>query len=439
MGQASTGPMPAAVDPYVFQRDGMATDVVVGGYPRCEPPAPYAASPAPLTGPPPAPAPGGPPAAPFAAGPPPSPPAGPLPAPQEGDPLSSCGPIGPPIGGPTLGGPTLAPAPPAWREPRRRAVVVGVGYTGNCDLAGTRNDAELWAQAVVKLGVDQRDVRVLGQDALGATRDEIWSAIKWLFLQACAGDTLMLVYLGHATEVPADTGGVVSCLLPSDFATLEEFSFRGVAPRWIPMPWIAHEVSKCPAGVDVVLMLDTSVSPLDLGTPQPAEVSRRPAAARVQGRFVTIDPEPQVGLKTFPSPPPPANVFCFTASAPGEVAVECAVDGKARGLFTTAICKALRDGLRRRDRLSYQELLDASTQGLRRLQQRGHGVCASIGFSHSASASAHAPFLNFKGDFHDTTCARSPGCSSASTVATSTCSPYAETPPKANGDHVHWI
>jgi hypothetical protein len=253
-------------------------------------------------------------------------------------------------------------------------------------------------------------MRVLRDDraeGLGATRDEVWSALKWLFTGAAPGDTLVLVYSGHVTEVPASDGGIVSCLLPSDFTMLEGDDARGVTPRWIPEPWISNEVARLPAGVDCLLLFDTSMAPLPLGgapRDQPRGKAARelavvlPPTTRV--KYVRLEPEPTRGLERFTAGPVAASVVCM-AIQPGMVAIEAEVDGRVRGVFTTCLCKVLRDELRSQDRISYAAFHAAAGRALGRLQQRGHALQQHLHISASPAADLDAPLANFIGSFHD--------------------------------------
>lgn len=94
-----------------------------------------------------------------------------------------------------------------------------------------------------------------------------------------------------------------------------------------------------------------------------------------------------------------ASVVCVTAGG-NACALEAEVDGRVRGVFTTALCKVLRDELRNVDRISNEAFHVAAVAALRRVQRRGHAPQMQFGFS-SHNSDLQAPFAGFVGSFHD--------------------------------------
>lgn len=111
--------------------------------------------------------------------------------------------------------------------PTRRALVIGINYSGDVVLDGCQNDAKSIRNLINSMGYDGAEVKMLldDGDATGdePTRQNIEDAFRWLVRDAKAGDSFFLHYSGHGTSVADDNGdeddGFDEALVPVDYTT----------------------------------------------------------------------------------------------------------------------------------------------------------------------------------------------------------------------------
>lgn len=113
-------------------------------------------------------------------------------------------------------------ARPAAREPRRRALIVGINdYPDPASrLEGCVNDAFLMSRTLQEAGFPASGIRLLLNDR--ATAAEIMSRLDWLVDGAREGDRLVFAYSGHGAQMAGynalkEVDHVDECLVPYDF------------------------------------------------------------------------------------------------------------------------------------------------------------------------------------------------------------------------------
>jgi hypothetical protein len=154
-------------------------------------------------------------------------------------------PTQPIVTAPVLGAPALAPC-----SGRRLALTIGINAYPTAPLHGCVADADLWQETLRGLGFEvQRGLR--NGDA---TRERILESMNALIGGARAGDTLVIQYAGHGTQVPdldddeagGDTPGEDEAICPVDFAD----------GKFVIDDDVAEVVSRLPAGVQLTFLLD---------------------------------------------------------------------------------------------------------------------------------------------------------------------------------------
>lgn len=129
------------------------------------------------------------------------------------------------------------------RRPRRKALIVGVNYSGPIKLMGSVNDAHLFALTLLNLFeftssnivlltdglpdeifLNEADTRRNGEGLLTAhdlpNRCHIVAGLKWLAKGAMPGDVLVFYFAGHGVQIDDLSGwegaGYDECILPVD-------------------------------------------------------------------------------------------------------------------------------------------------------------------------------------------------------------------------------
>jgi hypothetical protein len=122
--------------------------------------------------------------------------------------------------------------PPAPRDPRMCALLVGCNYVGTSNaLNGCVNDA-INIDQILKIGGADIDIRMLVDAGFNGsrmppvgtqrpTKANILDGLRWLISDAIAGDKLLFTYSGHGTNVMErdETGAYVTgdAIIPCDF------------------------------------------------------------------------------------------------------------------------------------------------------------------------------------------------------------------------------
>lgn len=122
---------------------------------------------------------------------------------------------------------------PRQRRQNRRAVVIGITYSGTKGVNELPSCADhmpaFYDLLTMKFGFPKESIWLLsdglsciaGAIRLTPTRANIINAIKWLVLSARRGDKLIFAFCGHGVQVrdesPKSSRRVLQCILPSDY------------------------------------------------------------------------------------------------------------------------------------------------------------------------------------------------------------------------------
>ncbi|HSJ01259.1 MAG TPA: caspase family protein, partial [Verrucomicrobium sp.] len=109
-------------------------------------------------------------------------------------------------------------------QPSHRALLIGIDtyqHSGIPELKGCINDTYLVSSVLQECGMPPEQIRVLHNER--ATASEIRKRLHWLLEGASAGDTRLLYFSGHGTQLDSySTGEVVDrqdeCLVAWDYA-----------------------------------------------------------------------------------------------------------------------------------------------------------------------------------------------------------------------------
>ena len=146
---------------------------------------------------------------------------------------------------PVLGVPTLPAA-----TGRRLALTIGINAYPTAPLHGCVADADLWDKTLRGLGFEMQPPLRDGE----ATRERIMAEMNALVGGARAGDTVVIQYAGHGTQVEdldgdeadGDTPGEDEAICPFDFAN----------GRFLIDDDVAEIVARLPTGAQLTFLLD---------------------------------------------------------------------------------------------------------------------------------------------------------------------------------------
>jgi hypothetical protein len=251
----------------------------------------------------------------------------------------------------------LLAAPLAGADPpARRALLIGINeYKALPDLYGAVNDVELMRGILTtQLGFDERNVRTILDEQ--ATRAGIVAALEELVASAGPDDVLYIHYSGHGSQVPDTNGDETEDTWDE---TLVPHDGRSVNMRDITDDELAEIVSRS-ATDDVVIVLDSCHS----GT------ATRSALA-VVSRVVPRDERKELyetGVRQRAVVPVIGQRHVLiTAASSFQPALDGPVDGRAHGLFTYALGRALSGETRN---VSARDVLEGAHVELERLKGR---------------------------------------------------------------------
>ncbi|KAF8715905.1 hypothetical protein HU200_026865 [Digitaria exilis] len=124
---------------------------------------------------------------------------------------------------------------------RKRAVLVGINYTGRDDeLKGCLNDVARMRRCLIdRFGFDASGIRVLADADPSTplpTGANIRRELERLVGDARPGDTLFFHYSGHGVQLPAETGedddtGYDECIVPCDGNLIKDQDFKELVAK----------------------------------------------------------------------------------------------------------------------------------------------------------------------------------------------------------------
>ena len=123
--------------------------------------------------------------------------------------------------------PSVLPSAPLLTKGLKRALIIGINYTGTqYELAGCINDANNMAAHIKRFFPSCKEQRIITDNtAIKPTRKAILDGIAWLTEGLKAGEHVMFHYSGHGGTVRDTNGDEVSgldaCIYPINGRTLE--------------------------------------------------------------------------------------------------------------------------------------------------------------------------------------------------------------------------
>ncbi|KAF9279050.1 Ca(2+)-dependent cysteine protease [Linnemannia elongata] len=108
----------------------------------------------------------------------------------------------------------------------RRALLIGINYTGRTRLRGCVNDTAIMKGFLEGRGFKDENIRILTDDQVGTcwmpTRENMLHNLMWLVRDARENDSYFLHYSGHGSQVEDldgdETDGFDNCICPLDHA-----------------------------------------------------------------------------------------------------------------------------------------------------------------------------------------------------------------------------
>lgn len=108
------------------------------------------------------------------------------------------------------------------RKPTRKALLIGINDYPNAEdrLEGCVNDVFRMSEVLQEFGFEPEEIRVTLNER--ATAKEIRKRLQWLLSDATAGDLRFFFFSGHGAQIPSshdefETDGNDECLVPYDF------------------------------------------------------------------------------------------------------------------------------------------------------------------------------------------------------------------------------
>eukprot|EP00916_Digyalum_oweni_P019658 GHVL01032803.1.p1 GENE.GHVL01032803.1~~GHVL01032803.1.p1 ORF type:complete len:620 (+),score=76.41 GHVL01032803.1:44-1903(+) len=226
--------------------------------------------------------------------------------------------------------------------PLKKAVIVAINYSGTQDaLTACHNDAHSIRQALRALQFEDENIRILSDEDHSEmpTKTNILKAVRWLVEDARDGDARSFFFCGLSSEITTFENSKIGAMLPIDFrknnCVITEID-------------ILKELEVAPANVQFSIFVDSSYVGLRACTGQTvmSKTSHAKAAellldcSEVRVRYCSNPPDVVVSGSHELSKLL-CNVYCFTGSRNGQVAVECEINGLWQGTFSYILSKIL--------------------------------------------------------------------------------------------------
>jgi len=222
-----------------------------------------------------------------------------------------------PVGGPTC--------PPTGR---RRALLIGVGYTGTpAQLECSANDVACVSALLLRLGFAGESILSLTEDQsdpnFRPTQRNMLLAMKWLTHGLVAGDVLFFHFSGHSSQHPDSGAGTSEAM--DDAVCPSDFQEEGP----ITENQLFELLVRClPPSVRLTALVDCCLPCLCLDLPR------------------VCDPRQQGGWQEVPNPYHTlGDVVCISAEPDVEPSMEelTALRSRYSGVVTSAFTTALQD------------------------------------------------------------------------------------------------
>jgi len=251
----------------------------------------------------------------------------------------------------------------------KRALLIGIDAYEDPkvdDLSGCVNDVELMAATLAASGFAEERMTKLTQ-APGTTREGILVALDSLVASTAAGDTVVLYYSGHGSQVPDvnadEPDGLDETIVPSDGGrgtlpvrdivddelngALEEIGRRTDRATFIFDSCNSGTISRIlpPAGA-----LDDTIAVRAVEAAATA-----PEGARPVTRLLAQGDRARRGIFT------PGNYVLVTGCQPAQLSKETLYDGRRQGALTFFLTQELGRGGGR----SVREIFEAAADGVR--------------------------------------------------------------------------
>jgi hypothetical protein len=235
------------------------------------------------------------------------------------------------------------------RQPRLHAMVVGINdYLSPVKgLKGCVNDAnDLEAQI---RPLDPKVRKLVGAGSQRVTRADFFTAWNGMLAEARQGDTLLIAFSGHGTQIPGNE--------PDGFdETLVLSGYRPTDPRDRAEHIIDDEIDRFARdaharGLVLVFIADCCHSGGVHRTVEQRDVSYRTLDpfARGIGRAGPTSASPAPPAPPTPPGEGPPNLLFLAASQENELVPEIPVNGQPRGALSVAVARALEGGRAARD------------------------------------------------------------------------------------------
>ena len=235
----------------------------------------------------------------------------------------------------------------------QKALLIGINYAGTGQaLRGCINDVNNMNALLKEKGFDEIRL-VLEKDA---TTDGIKAAMEWLVSGVTAGDTIVMHYSGHGSQMPSATepDGYEEIICPIDLDWMKKV---------ITDKDLAAIFNRVPAGVNTTVILDCCHS----GTGLNQNESYTPST-----RDITGDAAP--ATSKFMAPPPGlvaatrvvdwhasrdinSDALLIACCRADQTSADAFIDGMPQGAGTASILRAVKGN----PDITYRQLLDSMT------------------------------------------------------------------------------
>jgi uncharacterized caspase-like protein len=254
----------------------------------------------------------------------------------------------------------------------KRALLIGINkyLIAGADLRGCVNDVKNLRSALTSLlGFKAADITTLLDHA--ATKKAMESAIRELIKSGKKGDTLLLHYSGHGSNVPDDNGDEADSrdeiLCPADLDWKD------------PMrdDWLRTTIDGLKAGVSLTVIMDCchsgtntrAITPPDAPIkerylPSPwdlvAAESRRRLRGRMTGELRRSTPAARRATDIVAADLPE---LLITGCRDTQTSADAFIDGSYNGALTHSLVAAI---AKKKGKLTYRELHDLATKTLKK-------------------------------------------------------------------------
>jgi hypothetical protein len=236
----------------------------------------------------------------------------------------------------------------------QKALLIGINYVGTWQaLRGCINDVNNMDVLLKEKGFDE--IRLLLEK--DATTDGIKAAMEWLISGVTAGDTIVMHYSGHGSQMTSNSepDGYEEIICPIDLDWMKKV---------ITDKDLAAVFNRVPAGVNTTVILDCCHSGTGLNQNESYSTTAKDVTGDVARPATSKFMAPPAGLVTatrvvdwHASRDINSGALLIACSRANQTSADALIDGVPQGAGTASLIRAVKGN----QDITYRQLLDSMT------------------------------------------------------------------------------